>query len=404
MRTESTRPRICGALVALALVALGIALFARSLHSLLREVEPNTCNLIPSMAYFIAVPVPIASRADNPFDYRLLRAIDYRSDPSRIHTMWGGVPVLFVHGHRGDYQQISNLVGQAASEWHRVQAEEAAAKTTSIDARPPPPLDFFTIDMREDSSAFHGDLVRVQAAFFNRCVATILAHYEAFHAAHPPSTSSSTAMPPPRSVLVIAHSMGGVVVRFAATLPNFVPGSVHTIVSIASPVRASPYLGDASIPALYASTHRFWSRFRAAPQLHNNIADEASANQRQPNDDDTAIALASLRVRVQRMWSAAAKSRSLLDRVAVHSGDKNAQSIPAATAAFSRRMPWNWDWRHGSLANVSCSQHTTAVLSDIVWVSIMGGARDTIVRTELGDTRGLFDESRSVRTQSDCGQ
>jgi hypothetical protein len=35
--------------------------------------------------------------------------------------------------------------------------------------------------MREDSSAFHGAMILTQAAFINRCIATILAHYQAFY-------------------------------------------------------------------------------------------------------------------------------------------------------------------------------------------------------------------------------
>ncbi len=231
-------------------VLAAVALITRSVQLMLRDIEPNNCSLVPSMVYYLNVPVPLAVADDNPWGYRLLRAVDYRSDPKRADNLYGGAPVLFVHGHRGDYMQVANLVGQAAEEWSRVNAEEAGPA--------PLPLDVFTIDMREDSSAFHADIVRVQAAFFNRCVAAILTLYEAHHArAHSPSSP-----PPPRSVLVIAHSMGGVVARTALTLDSFLPGSVHTLVTVASPVRASPYLGDASVPRLYDAVHQFWAAFR----------------------------------------------------------------------------------------------------------------------------------------------
>jgi pimeloyl-ACP methyl ester carboxylesterase len=246
--TRSSGSRLRVGLAVLCVLAAA-ALILRSVQMLVSEVEPNNCSLVPSMVYYLHVPVPLAAADENPWGYRLLRAVDYRSDPKRADTLYGGAPVLFVHGHRGDYMQCANLVGQAAEEWSRVNVEESG--------HAPLPLDVFTIDMREDSSAFHADIVRVQAAFFNRCVAAILTLYEAHHARAPSSSSS-----PPRSVLVIAHSMGGVVTRTALTLDSFLPGSVHTLVTVASPVRASPYLGDASVPLLYDQVHRFWASFR----------------------------------------------------------------------------------------------------------------------------------------------
>jgi hypothetical protein len=50
----------------------------RGVRLLAVEVEPNYCGLVPSMVYYVPIPVPQDSLADNKYDYRLLRAIDYR--------------------------------------------------------------------------------------------------------------------------------------------------------------------------------------------------------------------------------------------------------------------------------------------------------------------------------------
>jgi hypothetical protein len=46
------------------------------------------------------------------------------ADPDDPDRFYGGQPVLFVHGHRGDYMQAANIVGQAAEEWQGVNVEE----------------------------------------------------------------------------------------------------------------------------------------------------------------------------------------------------------------------------------------------------------------------------------------
>jgi glycosylphosphatidylinositol deacylase len=100
----------------------------------------------------------------------------------------------------------------------------------------------------------------IQASYMNRCIAAILSLYEAYHVSR-----QDPSFVAPRSVIVIAHSMGGVVVRAAATLPNFVPGSIHTLLAVASPLRAPPYLGDSSIDRMYSRIESFWSHLNRVP-------------------------------------------------------------------------------------------------------------------------------------------
>lgn len=88
----------------------------------------------------------------------------------------------------------------------------------------------------------------------------------------PTSTSPSTATfvnprrtgPPPRSVLVLAHSMGGVVLRAALMMGNHKPGSVRTALTFNSPHQSHPYVAERTAADFYATVNTAWARASAA--------------------------------------------------------------------------------------------------------------------------------------------
>jgi hypothetical protein len=64
--------------------------------------------------------------------------------------------------------------------------------------------------MREDFTAFDGSLIQTQANFVNLCITTILARYHAYYQFKHHHTKDKRYLNPPRSLMVVAHSMGGV--------------------------------------------------------------------------------------------------------------------------------------------------------------------------------------------------
>eukprot|EP00741_Cyanophora_paradoxa_P007048 tig00001073_g6819.t1 len=154
-----------------------------------------------------------------------------------------GAPVLFVPGNAGSYRQVRSL----ASREHAVSRGEGA------DGRGAPAFDYFSIDFGEELSAFHGEVLWDQSYFVNDCIHTILALYRARN----PETA-------PESVVVVGHSMGGMAARAAVTLPNHAPGSIRTIVTLATPHRAAPLASDMSVARFYEAVNGFW-RKRVAP-------------------------------------------------------------------------------------------------------------------------------------------
>ena len=82
----------------------------------------------------------------------------------------------------------------------QVQSQWPSSKSSS-------PIHFFALDFREDLSAFSGHFLEAQAEFINTCVRFILDNCNA--------RANEKGVVGPKSVLIIAHSMGGISARGA---------------------------------------------------------------------------------------------------------------------------------------------------------------------------------------------
>ncbi|KAK9249585.1 PGAP1-like protein-domain-containing protein [Lipomyces tetrasporus] len=160
-----------------------------------------------------------------------------------------GVPVLFIPGNAGSYRQVRGLAAEAAHQYY----DTVTAKGSYGDggARN---LDFFTADFNEDFTAFHGRTLLDQAEYLNDAIAFILSLYKTSSYSH----RSSSDFPLPRSVILIGHSMGGIVARTMLTLPNYQPDSVNTILTLSTPHVVPPATFDWDIVRIYDRINRYW--------------------------------------------------------------------------------------------------------------------------------------------------
>lgn len=92
-----------------------------------------------------------------------------------------------------------------------------------------------------------------QAQFLNDAIAYILSLYE-------DNRSLDPSLPRPTSVLILGHSMGGVVARSLFTMKNYKPGSVNTIVTAATPHMVPPVTLDFEISNIYNTIENYWIR------------------------------------------------------------------------------------------------------------------------------------------------
>lgn len=149
-----------------------------------------------------------------------------------------GVPVLFLPGHLGSYKQARSIAR------HLFDANATL-------------FDVFALDFRGELTAVSGDFVAQQAQYVNTAIRAILRQYkkQQLSSLKKKSKGKRVAKPVtrvPESVVIVAHSMGGVVARVAATLPSYVPKSIQHVVSLGSPHDHPAFPFDADMQRVYA--------------------------------------------------------------------------------------------------------------------------------------------------------
>ncbi|KAL9631016.1 MAG: hypothetical protein Q9164_006119 [Protoblastenia rupestris] len=159
-----------------------------------------------------------------------------------------GVPILFIPGNAGSFKQARCLEFEAAQYYHNVIHQDPDALKRGMTS-----LDFFAVDFNEDFSAFHGQTLLDQAEFVNDAVAYILSLYH-----DPRRLQRDPGLPDPNSVILIGHSMGGVVARAMLTMPNYQSNSINTIVTMSAPHARAPVSVDSDLVSAYEKVNKYW--------------------------------------------------------------------------------------------------------------------------------------------------
>ncbi|KAF2279178.1 GPI inositol-deacylase-like protein [Westerdykella ornata] len=225
---------------------LGFALLLLMLHSFMtRQLDQKGCRMCYMRPAFVKFPEfdTEHTRFASKYSLYLYREGGIDEDP-RVK----GVPVLFIPGNAGSYKQVRPLGAEAASYYHDVLRHDVGASKAGKR-----PLDFFTVDFNEDFTAFHGQTLLDQAEYLNDAIAYILSLY------HTPARSSRHGnLPDPTSVIIIGHSMGGVVARTMVTMPNYQASSINTVVTLSAPHARPPVSFDGDIVRTYRGVNDYW--------------------------------------------------------------------------------------------------------------------------------------------------
>lgn len=172
----------------------------------------------------------------------------YREGGVDEDTRVKGIPVLFIPGNAGSYKQVRPVAAEAARYFHDVLRNDPEAF-----AGGKRPLDFFTVDFNEELIAFHGQTLLDQAEYLNEAVAYILALY------HQPQRSvREPGLPDPKSVIILGHSMGGVVARAMLRIPNYQENTINTIMTLSAPHARPPISFDPAMVETYNDVNTFW--------------------------------------------------------------------------------------------------------------------------------------------------
>lgn len=128
-------------------------------------------------------------------------------------------------------------------------------------------MDFFSVDFNEDITAFHGQTLLDQAEYLNEAIAYILALY------HNPNRSIRDAsLPDPTSVMIVGHSMGGIVARTMLTMPNYQANTINTILTLSAPHARAPVSFDAEIVDTYENINDFWRQSYSQEEEKNPLS------------------------------------------------------------------------------------------------------------------------------------
>ena len=159
-----------------------------------------------------------------------------------------GIPVLFIPGNAGSYKQVRPIAAEAAVHFHDVLRQDMQALSDGKR-----PLDFFTVDFNEELIAFHGQTLLDQAEYLNEAIAYILALYH-----NPQRSAREPGLPDPKSVIMIGHSMGGVVARTMLRMPNYQENTINTILTLSAPHARPPISFDAAMVSTYNDINSYW--------------------------------------------------------------------------------------------------------------------------------------------------
>ncbi|KAI6087961.1 PGAP1-domain-containing protein [Hypoxylon rubiginosum] len=177
-----------------------------------------------------------------------------------------GIPVLFIPGNAGSYKQIRSIASESARYFHDTLQHDAAALNAGAKN-----LDFFTVDFNEDFTAFHGQTMLDQAEYLNEAIRYILSLY-----LDPNITERDPDLPDPSSVIVLGHSMGGIVARTMFIMPNYQSDSVNTIVTMSAPHARAPVTFDPQIVSIYNDINDYWRQAYSKKLSAGNSLDEVT--------------------------------------------------------------------------------------------------------------------------------
>lgn len=163
-----------------------------------------------------------------------------------------GIPVIFIPGNAGSFRQVRALAAASSIMSHAHSKVFPLRSHSSLNHDSNVNFDYFTVDFKEDLTAFHGKSLYDQAEYLNDAVAHIISLY-----AHRKDSANVVL---PTSVILIGHSMGGVVARTMLTLDNYKKGSVNTILTLSAPHTVAPVSFDREIVGIYEMVNRYWEQ------------------------------------------------------------------------------------------------------------------------------------------------
>lgn len=244
--------------IAFLAATIGLVLLAGIVKSLVsRQLEPKGCRMSymrPSYIHYREFDTE-HTRFATKYSLYLYREQGL-DDEHRLR----GIPVLFIPGNAGSYKQVRPIAAEASTYYHEQLQQDSSLLDDGVRS-----LDFFTVDFNEDITAFHGQTLLDQAEYLNEAVRYILSLYS-----DPNRTLRDDNLPDPTSVIIVGHSMGGVVARAMLVQPNYQLNSINTIITMSAPHARPPVTFDGQIVQIYDDINAYWREAYSQKWASNN--------------------------------------------------------------------------------------------------------------------------------------
>ncbi|XP_061697618.1 GPI inositol-deacylase [Syngnathoides biaculeatus] len=241
MRDLSRKRRRTMKLATLLFYAGALGLLAVGLREFFTGFEENRCSMTYMYEYpeyrRVTLPRRVA-RLYPAYGLYLYGEGLYAQETRELQLF--GAPVLFLPGNAGSYKQARSLGSVALR-----KAEHAEGGLH---------FNVFTVDFNEEMVALYGGSLWQQTDFLHESIKAILKLYKHLKT-------------PPQSVVLVGHSMGGVVARALFMLPHFNTTMVRLIITQASPHVAPVLVLDPYLLDFYSSLRKKW--VKQADELRN---------------------------------------------------------------------------------------------------------------------------------------
>ncbi|KAL6101140.1 pgap1 [Pungitius sinensis] len=219
-------------LAAVAFYGFALGLLAVGLRELLTGFEENRCSMTYMFEYpeyrRVALPRRVA-RLYPAYGLYLYGEGLYAQETRALKLT--GAPVLFLPGNAGSHKQARSLGSVALRKAENVEGGLH--------------FNVFTVDFNEELVALYGGSLLRQTHFLHESIKAILRLYKHLKS-------------PPQSVVLVGHSMGGVLARALFTLPRFNTNLVGLIVTQASPHLAPVLALDPYLLDFYSAVRQKW--------------------------------------------------------------------------------------------------------------------------------------------------
>ncbi|XP_032663634.1 GPI inositol-deacylase [Odontomachus brunneus] len=171
------------------------------------DFEENTCEMTYMFEYPQYVRISLENDIEEKYPRFALYAYGEGSVTEKLRRMhFSGIPVLFIPGNAGSHQQVRSIA--------------SVSLRKSLKNRTPYHFDFFTVSFSKDYSALYGGVLMEQTIYVSHCIKAILALYKGKM----------------DSVVLIGHSMGGIIAKGALLLaPDMNASFANMIINLATP-------------------------------------------------------------------------------------------------------------------------------------------------------------------------